>query len=1035
MGQREREQGETGGIAPIGRGHSSARSTAAPASQLLPFMQASVRSLKLSPATNHALERFGHSTIGQIIDLSDAELLQNPYLTPQGVAETRRALGQFAHQPATPAVSSEMKSRPGPTDELVSRPVFPCTDWDQETIAPETSTLSATAPGTTAEPATSRSSVPYTVRELGLSSATTQALEHFGQWRVKQLQGLSDEALSQNPYITAAGVTEVRLALQRLTELSLRPGTLADVDSESPSAPESAPNPPRSPRTSYSVPDPGLSIDFIDPDTGEVSRCCAERDSTGVLILTQEASTSLSAAAAHITKGLEETSSPSDPLTPILPAQSSLMTPADDPLPVPVQELGFSEQTVLALNEHGIFTLGHFADSARWEVPFLKSLDSRIAVEVWEALTFLSRISSAIVADLDATNDETPAQWRKATSDTPLEALSLSKRCHNALVRAGYECIEQVLDLDDDELLEVRNLGRQSLADLRQALDSYVADHPDQGRARVMDTSFLLKAHPRWKAFRPTHSPLTQTEERTWLMLLESGQTWDSVKALDQDLRARRLPSLVPLPAETIVGRETVSFLLRMGCPLAEIPSDRLTISKPARDQLQRTGHTTVLRVFLADRIQLQQSLAAETFETLVSDIDYYVQWLAAQYDWSAEVQRRQPSPTAFFHLAREDWEDLLSSLLDTLEARECRILRLRYGVDGGSNISLQEIADQEALTRSRVQQIEARALRKLQGRIIQHEVLGAFVWLCKEAIITARITSASTLVAELCEYLAPNNHLNRGQIRLLVEGIGELARYQEDLDLFAHALTRLEVHSALRKIRRALRIAGAPIRFSDLVSLMQQGSPTSEQVDVNLVRALLQAVPDFINVEEDFWGLESWEGHINDDLVVVLRKLGRPAHFSELAREVNGRLPADARKSERNVLAHLQRLTNLFARTGPGTFALRENHSDLPSQPIKYVDLIEQVLQEIGSPLQVDEVFGLVNERREAKKSSIQMYLSMDSRFVKLGPARYGLSTWRDASQVPSSTHGADAREVRADDFTDELTQRVQQWLEHNPQ
>ena len=99
---------------------------------------------------------------------------------------------------------------------------------------------------------------------------------------------------------------------------------------------------------------------------------------------------------------------------------------------------------------------------------------------------------------------------------------------------------------------------------------------------------------------------------------------------MDLELRARHLPSLVPLPAETIVGRESVGFLLRMGCPLAEISSNRLTISKSARDHLQRTGLTTALRVFLADRIQLQETLAADVFEALISDVCYYVQWLAS---------------------------------------------------------------------------------------------------------------------------------------------------------------------------------------------------------------------------------------------------------------------------------------------------------------------------------------------------------------------------------------------------------------------
>ena len=174
------------------------------------------------------------------------------------------------------------------------------------------------------------------------------------------------------------------------------------------------------------------------------------------------------------------------------------------------------------------------------------------------------------------------------------------------------------------------------------------------------------------------------------------------------------------------------------------------------------------------------------------------------------------------------------------------------------------------------------------------HEVLGAFVWLCREALKGARISSASAIVEQLSEYLAPDSGLNRGQVTLLIEGVSKYAGYQKDLDLFAYSLTRLEVHSLLRDIRRVLRAAGAPLRFSDLVRLVQQNSPTDKQADAELIRACLQAVPDFVNVEDDFWGLENWDRGINDDLVMILRRLGHPAHFSELTRELNRRLPAE---------------------------------------------------------------------------------------------------------------------------------------------
>jgi len=55
--------------------------------------------------------------------------------------------------------------------------------------------------------------------------------------------------------------------------------------------------------------------------------------------------------------------------------------------------------------------------------------------------------------------------------------------------------------------------------------------------------------------------------------------------------------------------------------------------------------------------------------------------------------------------------------LLDTLTAREREILRLRFGVGGVNEHTLEEVGNRFSLTRERIRQIEARALRRLRER------------------------------------------------------------------------------------------------------------------------------------------------------------------------------------------------------------------------------------------------------------------------------------------------------------------------------
>jgi len=69
------------------------------------------------------------------------------------------------------------------------------------------------------------------------------------------------------------------------------------------------------------------------------------------------------------------------------------------------------------------------------------------------------------------------------------------------------------------------------------------------------------------------------------------------------------------------------------------------------------------------------------------------------------------PSDAAAFTLLKEQ----LISVLDTLTEREEKVLRLRFGLDDGRSRTLEEVGKEFSVTRERIRQIEAKALRKLR--------------------------------------------------------------------------------------------------------------------------------------------------------------------------------------------------------------------------------------------------------------------------------------------------------------------------------
>ncbi len=69
------------------------------------------------------------------------------------------------------------------------------------------------------------------------------------------------------------------------------------------------------------------------------------------------------------------------------------------------------------------------------------------------------------------------------------------------------------------------------------------------------------------------------------------------------------------------------------------------------------------------------------------------------------------PAEAATFTMLREQ----LIDVLDTLTPREQKVLRLRFGLDDGRARTLEEVGKEFEVTRERIRQIEAKALRKLR--------------------------------------------------------------------------------------------------------------------------------------------------------------------------------------------------------------------------------------------------------------------------------------------------------------------------------
>ncbi len=79
--------------------------------------------------------------------------------------------------------------------------------------------------------------------------------------------------------------------------------------------------------------------------------------------------------------------------------------------------------------------------------------------------------------------------------------------------------------------------------------------------------------------------------------------------------------------------------------------------------------------------------------------------------DFIPDEDASEPSEAASFSLLREQ----LTEVLSTLTPREEKVLRLRFGLEDGRTRTLEEVGKEFNVTRERIRQIEAKALRKLR--------------------------------------------------------------------------------------------------------------------------------------------------------------------------------------------------------------------------------------------------------------------------------------------------------------------------------
>ena len=317
--------------------------------------------------------------------------------------------------------------------------------------------------------------------------------------------------------------------------------------------------------------------------------------------------------------------------------------------------------------------------------------------------------------------------------------------------------------------------------------------------------------------------------------------------------------------------------------------------------------------------------------------------------------------------------ESAIDEVLCTLRAREARIIQLRFGFIDGRKYTLEGVGREFGVTRERIRQIEAKALRKLRhpmrSRVLMLGIGAEFV------------RSGGSLL--LFESEKKPCHM------LLRSVFGNTSEYIPELGVSVIASVDLWNCKDFLQSEDAYKLDDQ--KLADFL-------PFLSRTDADRLRKPIESHKQNI--------IDSWSRPRM--ILEALRSLGRAAHFQEIAQRCNEMFPDKAStihnwhgamdRSERHGIVWIGR---------KGMYGLMEHGYSRPSKDLfdSAADIVEDKFSKTHQPVAEEVVIEELSKiRRELNPNSVVMALSFNDRLTSLGHGKFV------PRRAPTSDLGQDA-------------------------
>jgi RNA polymerase sigma factor (sigma-70 family) len=433
---------------------------------------------------------------------------------------------------------------------------------------------------------------------------------------------------------------------------------------------------------------------------------------------------------------------------------------------------------------------------------------------------------------------------------------------------------------------------------------------------------------------------------------------------------------------------------------------DVLDISPTELLRIRNFGQKSYKELFGRIRNRMEEFAAQRGH----ADEDLGEEWGANSTSPLTQDGQREPTsgPTAsapvptFDELLVEQIDDVLWSLNE----REAQVLYLRFGLEDGRQRTLEEVGRSFGLSRERIRQIEAKALRKLRHPSRSKSLRPAFSLLVALAETTGSNFNGNDLAQVYSAMTDSSPSRLPGHVNLLAEIFGRHLKTTSPLKAFdrfvnkclsetLHPLSVVQLETAIRCYPEALsEIANWP------------------RLDVGLRLKLV------LGVEIDGQGICSPAMATNFGLnrrdrrlsaiIRVLQEAGEPLHCARIAERIGSLLPGSLGLTKRNVEAWVNRYNQHFKWVGRGTYGLaewdigvRDAYDDLDenlkSRRTGVGNEIALLLFERNEPTELRLIVEHILCRFVVKESSVLASIQQDTaqRFILMDDDKVALARW----------------------------------------